>query len=75
MRAFRTGLEVIRFCLEHGIANMQILVHFADPRMNLAVSVTDLSEELSPSAGPWPDLATAPLGLWVNLPLGCESLG
>jgi len=41
-RVFGTGLEAIFFCLNHDIANMQILGQFADERMNFTMPVTDL---------------------------------
>ena len=41
-RVFGTGLEAIVFCLNHRVANMQILGNFADRRMNFTVPVTDL---------------------------------
>jgi hypothetical protein len=41
-RVFGTGLEAISFCLNHQIANMQILGKFTDVRMNFTVPVTDL---------------------------------
>lgn len=40
-QVFGTGLEAILFCLDHYIANMQILGDFADRRMNFSVPVTD----------------------------------
>ena len=41
-RVFETGLQALFFCLNHHIANMQILGKFADRRMDFAVPVTDL---------------------------------
>jgi hypothetical protein len=41
-RTFGTGLEAIFFCLNHQLANMQILGAFADRRMDFSVPVTDL---------------------------------
>ncbi len=41
-RVFSNGLEAVLFCLQHPVANMQIVGRFADPRMNFAVSVTDV---------------------------------
>lgn len=38
---FGTGLEAVFFCLNHHIANMQILGEFTDQRMNFSVPVTD----------------------------------
>jgi hypothetical protein len=44
-RVFGTGLEAIFFCLNHDMANMQILGRFTDERMNFTVPVTDLRNE------------------------------
>jgi hypothetical protein len=41
-RMFGTGLEAIFFCLNHHMANMQLLGRFLDPRLNFSVPVTDL---------------------------------
>ena len=41
-RSFGTGLEAIFFCLNHQLANMQILGSFTDRRMDFTVPVTDL---------------------------------
>lgn len=41
-RVFGSGLEAFFFCLDHRMANMQILGKFADARMNFSVPVTDL---------------------------------
>ena len=41
-RIFGTGLEAMFFCLNHDVANMQILGKFADRRMDFTVPVTDL---------------------------------
>ncbi len=41
-RIFSTGLEAMFFCLNHHVANMQILGKFADQRMDFIVPVTDL---------------------------------
>jgi len=41
-RIFGTGLEAIFFCLNHQLANMQILGAFTDRRMDFTVPVTDL---------------------------------
>jgi hypothetical protein len=40
-RVFGTGLEAIFYCLNHHMANMQILGRFADERMNFTVPVTN----------------------------------
>lgn len=39
---FSTGLEAMFYCLNHHIANMQILGKFADQRMDFTIPVTDL---------------------------------
>jgi len=44
-RIFVTGLEAIFFCLNHELANMQILGAFADRRMDFTVPVTDLRSD------------------------------
>jgi len=44
-RVFGTGLEAIFFCLNHQVADMQILGTFADARLNSAVPVTDRRED------------------------------
>jgi len=41
-RIFGNGLEAILFCLNHELANVQILGAFADRRMDFTVPVTDL---------------------------------
>jgi hypothetical protein len=41
-RIFGSGLEAIFFCLNHRLANMQILGAFTDRRMDFTVPVTDL---------------------------------
>jgi len=41
-RVFGTGLEAIFFCLNHHIADMQILGKFVDRRMDFTIPVTDL---------------------------------
>jgi hypothetical protein len=41
-RLFGTGLEAMFFCLNHHIANMQILGKFSDQRMDFTVPITDL---------------------------------
>ena len=41
-RIFGTGLEAVFFCLNHQLANMQILAAFTDWRMDFTVPVTDL---------------------------------
>ena len=48
-RIFGTGLEAIFFCLNHELANMQILGAFTDRRMDFTVPVTDLRGADSPS--------------------------
>ena len=40
-RIFGTGLEAIFFCLNHQLADMQILAAFTDWRMDFTVPVTD----------------------------------
>jgi hypothetical protein len=42
---FATGLEAMVYCLDHHMANMQILGEFNDPRLNFTVPVTDLRGE------------------------------
>lgn len=46
-RIFDTGLEALFFCLNHQLADMQILGSFADRRMDFTVPVTDLRSDLS----------------------------
>ena len=41
-RNFSSGLEAMFYCLNHHIADMQILGKFADQRMDFTVPVTDL---------------------------------
>jgi hypothetical protein len=41
-RVFSTGLEALTFCLNHQMANMQILGEFTDTRMNFTMPVTDI---------------------------------
>lgn len=41
-RIFGTGLEAMFYCLNHHVADMQILGKFADQRMDFTVPVTDL---------------------------------
>jgi hypothetical protein len=40
-RVFNTGLEAIVFCLNHRVANMQIIGKFVDKRLDFMVPVTD----------------------------------
>jgi hypothetical protein len=40
-RPFGTGLEAVFFCLNHRIADMQILGKFSDSRMDFTVPVAD----------------------------------
>ena len=48
-RIFDSGLEAIFFCLNHKLANMQILGAFADRRMDFTIPVTDLRGTDTPS--------------------------
>lgn len=41
-RIFGTGLEAMFYCLNHHVADMQILGKFVDRRMDFTVPVTDL---------------------------------
>ena len=41
-RIFGTGLEAMLFCLNHHVADMQILGKFADQRMDFTIPITDL---------------------------------
>jgi hypothetical protein len=40
-RIFGTGLEAVFFCLNHHLANMQILAAFTDRRLDFTAPVTD----------------------------------
>ncbi|HLH56469.1 MAG TPA: hypothetical protein VKY92_22975 [Verrucomicrobiae bacterium] len=44
-RIFGNGMEALFFCLNHELADMQILGAFADRRLDFTIPVTDLRHD------------------------------